>query len=128
VNTGRISAVPLVIMVILALVACSHPAPKDQDTADTFLGRSLDDAREDFPAEATVLIQDILPAVELPPTYRDGEGEDRWTVVSACSSSELIAESDLVEVAVIPTSSFTPAVENQMKDGAFTDAVTSCHE
>jgi hypothetical protein len=115
-------------MVILALVACSHPAPNDQDTADTFLGRSLDDARVDFPAEATVLIQDISPVVELPPTYRDGEGEDRWTVVSACSSSELIAESDLVEVAVIPTSSFTPAIENQMKDGAFADAVTSCLE
>jgi hypothetical protein len=113
-------------VVILALVACSTPRSQDEGTADMLLGRSLEVARDVLPSEATVLIQDISPAVELLPTYRDGEGEDRWTVVSACSSSELIAESDLVEVAVVPTSSFTPSVEERMTDGEFGDAVTSC--
>lgn len=125
-NAHRFSTVPVVLVVTLALSACSTPSPDAEDTAGALLGRSLEAAREILPEEATVLIQDISPAVELPPTYRDGEGEDLWTVVSACSSSEVIAESDLVEVAVIPTSSFTSSVEERMSDGEFRDAVTSC--
>jgi hypothetical protein len=126
VNAVRSSTVPLAIVLVLALVACSTSRSQDEGTADALVGQSLEVVRGVLPAEATVLIQDISPAVELSPAYRDGEGEDRWTVVSACSSSELIAKSDLVEVAVIPTSSFTPSVRKRMTDGEFRDAVTSC--
>jgi hypothetical protein len=111
---------------LLLLVACSSAGSGGPDVAAELLGTSLESARTAFPEDAAVYIQDASPVVGLEATYREGLSDDTWTVVSACSSEERIPKSDLVEVAVVPTASFTEAVEERMKDGEFRDAVTSC--
>lgn len=112
---------------LLVLVACSSSGSGDSHVANELLGTSLESARTAVPEDAVLLIQDISPVVGLEATYREGLSDDTWTVVSACSSEERMPESDLVEVAVVPTASFTEAVKERMKDGEFRDAVTSCH-
>ena len=122
----QVATAVVVIALLLFASACSTDAPSSYRGPSDLLGLALETARSSFPEDATVLIQDVSPVVELDASYQDGVADDRWTVVSACSSADLIADSDLVEVAVIPSGAFTPAVEERMNDGEFRDAVTSC--
>lgn len=110
---------------VFLLSSCSATDAADTSPRD-LLGKTLEDARASFPEEATVLVQDASPRLGLVASFRDGSNDVGWTVVSACSSDGLLADSDLIEVAVIPTDSFTSAVDQRMEEGEFRDAVTSC--
>lgn len=121
----RAAAAGLAVACVLLVSSCTATGAADMSSHD-LLGETLEDARPSFPDDATVLIQDASPRLGLSASYRDELNDGRWTVVSACSSDDLLADSDLIEVAVIPTNSFTSAVDRRMEEGEFRDAVTSC--
>jgi hypothetical protein len=112
-------------VVLLAVLAASCSSTS-LDTPHDLLGQPLDLAKESFPVEATVIVQDASPRIGLDPTFRDGLSDDQWIIVGACSTGESIDASDLVEVAVVPTRAFSSDVEREMAQGAFRAAVTSC--
>ena len=122
VRTATIGAVSAF---VLLLSSCTASDASDASPHD-LLGKTLEDARSSFPDDTTVIIQDASPRVGRAASYRDELNDGGWTIVSACSSAELLSDSESIEVAVIPTGSLTSAISQRIEDGDFRDAVTGC--
>jgi len=107
-----------------ALVGCSDTSPVPPAA---LVGETLEEVdhvvgeRE----ELTRLVQDVSVAVEREPTF-DGSQLDSsaWTVVAACADDPDVRRATVLEVAVIPTDTYTASVAEQVVAGEYDDTVS----
>lgn len=77
---------------------------------------------DEVPETTTLLIQDVSPRVGRAAAYWSGHYAG-WTVIASCADGLRLDDSSVVEVAVIPSESFTKSVEKEVARDEFRDAV-----
>lgn len=104
---------------VLGLTGCLEP----RLPVDKTVGKPLSAVDDVLPETSLLLIQDTSPRVGRAASYYDGDGRS-WIVVSSCADSEDVDTATAMEVAVIPSTTYTDAVRSDVADGSFLDAVT----
>jgi hypothetical protein len=121
VRTLKGSAVPAFALVLISMSGCgAEPdlAPRD------LVGEPLELLTSAITEQTTLLVQDVSVVVGRAPTYDENEDASAWEVVAACSDHESIAQSVVVEVAVVPASAMTAGLEERLRAGELDDAVS----
>lgn len=86
------------------------------------VGKPLAVVVEEVPETTTLLIQDVSPRVGREAAYWSGHHAG-WTVIASCADGLRLDDSSIVEVAVIPSESFTNAVQRDVARDEFLTAV-----
>lgn len=120
----RVGAAGVAAAVAMCVSGCAQAAPL---SPEVFLGETMEQVAHQLGErdDLTRLTQDVSVAVGREPQFTGDELESTlWTVVAACADADDMHAATVLEVAVIPTDTFTPAVARQMSDGEFGDAVS----
>ncbi len=107
--------------VVVCLSGCAPSGLQIDETVGVSLGIVYDHVRE----EATILIQDVSPRVDLESSFVDGVSDrSAWVVVSSCANDAVVDEASTTEVAVIPRDAYVKSVKTAIAAGGFADAVS----
>lgn len=108
----------------VVLFSSSGCSPKEvQVQVNGTAGKLLDVVTSAISKNATLLVQDASTRVGKAATYKEGDDGSNWTIVGLCADAETIEAAKTIEVAVIPTSSASKEVEEDIKQGKFKSTV-----
>lgn len=99
----------LVIVLVLPMAASCGDKRADLAPAEA-LGRPIYEVESHVDDGASLTIIDLSEEFDRKPAFTDNEKTtDAWVVVAACSSARVIDDSDLIQLAVIPSDLYADA-------------------
>ena len=107
----------------VSLTSCSVPPPV---RSSEFIGQTMEAVAERLGdrEDLTQITQDVSVVVGLEPEFNGDELDSpAWTVLAGCADDDDVNKATVLELAVIPTTEFTPSIAERLAEGEFEDTV-----